>query len=234
MNKKKVLLLASCLMCLCLSGCFRSNQSDVIDDEPFGFSESNSEANSKAEPSQESVYGFETRIDTSEQSIESKAFEAKTSEAIETKEDKFSISYEIDMESGKKSEEELSVEMAESEAEPFLYENIDGSEKDIRDEAGYQGLLKFVNSYKNYGGIEAIADTPRAEIQNHLESTYFLATSKEIEDILSIIYEGSEEEKQQLEADALHTEEGFVYTDEGWKNVYEETNSERERKSISE
>lgn len=207
-SNKIVLAILSSLICLSLCAC---SKKDDIEFTGFGILEETKEEKSKS-------YGIGIDIE------------------LETEADPFSINQEIKLENETGdtstetnieilSEEDKSLDQAEKEAEPYLFTDIDGSVKDIREEAGYKGLLQYIDSYSDIGGIDLIAALPREENKDFLSTTYFLATDEEIDSILDIVYEGSEEEKQQLAEEALHTREGYVYTDEGWKNVYEETNS---------
>lgn len=214
---KKVLVILSSLLCMSLCACSKKGNTESVG---FGVLEDTKEEQSKS---------FGESIDL-ESSSATDEFSINKEITLDNNEN--NISSEISTE--ELSEDEKSLEQAEKEAESFLYTSIDGSVKDIREEAGYIGLLKYIDSYNDIGGVDLIANSPREETKDFLKMTYCFATEEEIDSVLDIIYKGSKEEKQKLEEDALHTREGYVYTDEGWKNIYEETNAERERRDIGE
>lgn len=136
--------------------------------------------------------------------------------------DKFKIEEDVDLttiDSKSKSEEDKSIEIAESE-----YQSIDesGNVTDSRDSINYYGLLQFIN-YS--GGIEKVASTYSKEVFTEELNKFELVSESEKRQVLEAIYNENSEERNLLINDLLHTGEGWVYTDEGWINVYEETNN---------
>lgn len=134
--------------------------------------------------------------------------------------DKFKIDTDdIDLTSTEsKSEEEKSIEKAEQ------YQSTDdlGNITDSRDEINYRGLLEFI---KSSGGIEQVALTYNRESFTEELNRFELVNESEKQQVLEAIYNESSEERNLLINDLEHIEPGWVYTDSGWKNVYEETAS---------
>lgn len=148
-----------------------------------------------------------------EESIKESINSAENSDMYETTElDKFKIDAEIN-----KSPEEKSIERAEK------YQSIDnlGNMVDSRDEINYYGLLNYI---KSLGGIESVSKTYNRDVFAEDLNKFELVTVEEKEAVLEAIYNENSEERELLIRDLLHTEEGWVFTEEGWKNVYEETN----------
>lgn len=143
-------------------------------------------------------------------------------EIIVEENDKFKIKDEdIDLttKSESKSEEEKSIEKAEQ----YLESDSVGNIVDSRDEINYYGLLQFI---KSAGGIEQVASTYDREKFTEELNKFELVTAEEKQQVLEAIYNSESEERNLLINDIEHTNPGWVYTDEGWKNVYEETNRE--------
>lgn len=134
--------------------------------------------------------------------------------------DKFKIEEDVDLttKSESKSEEDKSIEIAESE-----YQSIDesGNITDSRDSINYYGLLQFI---KNSGGIEKIASIYDREQLTEELNRFELVTEEEKQQVLEAIYNDSSEERNLLIRDLEHTNSGWVYTDDGWINVYEQDN----------
>lgn len=140
---------------------------------------------------------------------------------VESNEDKFSIKEEdIDLttKSETKSIEEKSIEKAEQ------YQSTDdlGNITDSRDEINYRGLLEFI---KSSGGIEQVALTYNRESFTEELNRFELVNESEKQQVLEAIYNSESEERNLLIRDIEHSGDEWVYTDEGWKNVYEETNN---------
>lgn len=140
---------------------------------------------------------------------------------VESNEDKFSIKEEdIDLttKSDTKSIEEKSIEKAEQ------YQSTDdlGNITDSRDEINYRGLLEFI---KSSGGIEQVALTYNRESFTEELNRFELVNESEKQQVLEAIYNSESEERNLLIRDIEHSGDEWVYTDSGWKNVYEETNN---------
>lgn len=136
--------------------------------------------------------------------------------------DKFKVTDEdVDLTTTKpvKSEEEKSIDRAESEYQSL---DVEGNITDSRDKINYRGLLEFI---KEQGGIEKVASTYSKEVFTEELNKFELVTVEEKQQVLEAIYNASSEERKLLINDLLHTEDGWVYTDSGWVNVYEQENS---------
>lgn len=154
-------------------------------------------------------------------SLESKNSNTGVEITVESNEDKFSIKEEdIDLttKSETKSIEEKSIEKAEQ----YLESDSVGNIVDSRDEINYYGLLQFI---KSAGGIEKVASTYDREKLTEELNRFELVTEEEKQQVLEAIYNDSSEERNLLIRDLEHTNLGWVYTDDGWINVYEETNN---------
>lgn len=182
------------ILCLCLSGC---GQKNTHIEGTFG-----SDDNSISTETDNQKSGVEIKVESNE-------------------DDKFKVTDEdVDLTTTKpvKSEEEKSIEKAESE-----YQSMDesGNITDSRDSTNYYGLLQFI---KNNGGIEKVASTYDREKFTDELNKFNLVSESEKEQVLEAIYNESSEERNLLIRDILHTEDGWVYTDDGWTNVYEQDN----------
>lgn len=154
-------------------------------------------------------------------SLESKNSNTGVEITVESNEDKFSIKEEdIDLttKSETKSIEEKSIEKAEQ----YLESDELGNIVDSRDEINYYGLLQFI---KSAGGIEKVASTYSKEVFTEELNKFNLVSESEKEQVLEAIYNESSEERNLLINDLEHIEPGWVFTDDGWTNVYEETAS---------
>lgn len=190
----RISLLFICLI-MCLFGC--SNK-EVHIEGTFG-----SDDNSISTESENTNSGVEIKVESNE-------------------DDKFKVTDEdVDLTTTKlvKSEEEKSIEKAESE-----YQSIDesGNVTDSRDSTNYYGLLQFI---KNNGGIEKVASTYSKEVFTEELNKFELVSELEKEQVLEAIYNENSEERKLLINDLLHTEDGWVYTEDGWINVYDQENS---------
>lgn len=138
---------------------------------------------------------------------------------IETAEsNQFKIDEDVDLDVSK-SDEEKSMEKAEQ----YLESDAEGNISDERDRINYYGLLLFI---KESGGIEGILQDYNKEDFESIIGTYSLVSESEKEAVLEAIYNPASEERNLLIRDILHTNEGWVLTEDGWTNVYEETNDE--------
>lgn len=159
---------------------------------------------------------------TSSESENNKSGVEITVESSTNEDDKFKVTDEdVDLTTTKpvKSEEEKSIEKAESE-----YQSIDelGNIVDSRDEINYYGLLQFI---KSAGGIEKVASTYDREKFTEELNKFELVNDSEKQQVLEAIYNSESEERNLLINDIEHTNPGWVYTDGGWINVYEQENS---------
>lgn len=172
---------------------------------------------SKKEVHIEGTFGF----DDNYTSLESKNSNTGVEITVESNEDKFSIKEEdIDLttKSETKSIEEKSIEKAEQ----YLESDSVGNIVDSRDEINYYGLLQFI---KSAGGIEKVASTYDREKFTEELNKFELVTAEEKQQVLEAIYNSESEERNLLIRDIEHSGDEWVYTDSGWKNVYEETNN---------
>lgn len=136
--------------------------------------------------------------------------------------DKFKIEEDVDLTTTKsetKSEEAKSIEKAESE---YQYLDELGNIVDSRDEVNYRGLLEFI---KEQGGIEQVASTYNREEFTEKLTKFESVTEEEKLQVLEAIYNDSSEERKLLIRDIEHTNPEWIYTDNGWINVYEQENS---------
>lgn len=113
------------------------------------------------------------------------------------------------------------LESIAEESEPYTYVDTSGYEKDIRQEAGYKGILKYIYSR---GGVDDVPKFLSEDmLKADLEYLCFYATKEEIDSVIKIIYYGTEDEKKSLNDEIIHTVEPGWYIDENneWKNVYD-------------